>query len=470
MKLRTMVIVALALAVGALGCAQEEPDAVFLIVVDTLRPDRLSCYGEDRYQTPAIDALAAAGVRFDRAHSVASWTVPSMGAMLTSLYPTQLGLVEQPVPPHTKLTWRQRRQQRWHAIAHDETTLAELFDSAGYRTAAFVNQPGLNASDGFAQGIDDYFFPVSGDVVVRRGTEQLMEPKQWTPFLERAHRIDNRLVSRFDAWLSENAGEKLFVWVHLLTPHGPYEPPLWVTGRHPGLAEDGSNLKNTKLAYEGEVIAADSLVGQLLSSIDEHVGKKRSVVVFTSDHGEAFGEHGMIEHGHSLHGEVIHVPLIVRSSDTPAATAVARIVRTIDILPTILELAAAAIDPPAGLRGESLVPLFTGDGPHRLVYSEAMLYGSTERSLIVDGIKLMHDVQKTDDLLFDLIADGAELENVAAGRDTHTTSLRATLDSLYVELFEDFVRRAGSLPHSVEETEEIKRAMKALGYVGGNDE
>jgi arylsulfatase A-like enzyme len=459
----TNALLALAFVVVGMGCSKSEsPDAVFLIVVDTLRPDRLSCYGEERYQTPGADALAAAGVRFDRAQSVASWTIPSMGAMLTSLYPTQLGLVEAPSPPGHNFEWRARRDQRWHTIAYDETTLAERMSAAGYRTAAFVNQPGINATDGFAQGFEDYFHPVDAETIARSVGDRPTRAEPWTPFLRQAFSIEEQLAAHFDDWLGERGGEKVFVWIHLLQPHAPYTPPEWAKRRHSEKRYGGSSF-----SYECEVIAVDSLVGRIVSSIDEHVPTERSLVVFTSDHGEAFGEHGMREHGHSLHSEVIHVPLIIRYPGAPAGGVVDRYVRNIDILPTILDVTGIGVG--GGLRGESLVPLLAGGGEHRPVYAEAMLYGSTERAYLDAGMKLMYDAQEARDKLYDVFKDPDELEDLAPAGGTSVERHRVALDDMYVGLSQDFVKRAGSLPHSAEQTEEIQKAMKALGYIGGDD-
>ena len=120
------------------------PKGVFLIVVDTLRPDRLSCYGYEKHSTPHIDQLATTGVRFTRAQSVASWTLPSMGAMLTSRYPTQLGLVEHPADGRLKFAWRTKRRQLNYRLGPEPATLAERMRAIGYQTAAFVDQPALS--------------------------------------------------------------------------------------------------------------------------------------------------------------------------------------------------------------------------------------------------------------------------------------------------------------------------------------
>ena len=143
------------------------PRGVFLIVVDTLRPDRLSCYGYKKHLTPHIDGLADGGVRFTRANTVASWTGPSLGAMLTSLYPTQLGMVERAPVSGETFEWRQKRKQQSYVLPPNTPTLAQHLRDAGYRTGGFVNQPALNFSESFRAGFDDWFFPTGPEQIER---------------------------------------------------------------------------------------------------------------------------------------------------------------------------------------------------------------------------------------------------------------------------------------------------------------
>jgi len=460
-------LLALALAASfATACSKSRPDSVFLIVVDTLRPDRLSCYGYTRIRTPAIDSLAASGVRFRNAQSVASWTIPSMGAMMTSLYPTQLGLVETPVPPDSVLRWRQRREQLSYTLDPDETTLAEVMKQAGYRTAAFVDQPGINASDGFVQGFDDWYYPEDIETITRYSPDKPLVSKRWPEFLKNARLNDSRLVDTFADWLGQHRQEPVFVWIHLLTPHRPYNPPPWTAQRTSDTRQRFAPTGPTD-GYNGEVVASDDLVRRVVSLIDATCGRERSVIVFASDHGEAFGEHGMEEHGHTLHSEDIHVPLIIRAPDATPGTTVYGTVRTIDIMPTILELAGAGARIPAAARGQSLVPMFDGSGAHRPVYSEAMLYGSTERSLMVDGKKLMFDVQEPLPKLYDEMYDPQELIDIARARPALVDSLLTALTSFHAELEADYRQRAGRREMTPEESDRIQKAMKSLGYVGG---
>lgn len=439
-------------------------EAVFLIVVDTLRADRLSCYGYDAHETPNIDRIAAMGVQFDNAVTTGGWTVPSMGAMLTSMYPTQLGLVE--APGNTcAFKMRERRDQWEYSIALGFNTLSETMRAADYHTAAFVNQPVLinRHHKGFAQGFTEWYFPVSADTILWRDSRPGSEkppPHAETTWKE-LFRADSALVASFVDWLPKVKERKLFVWVHLLTPHWPYRPPVRFG------ATDRS--KPSEL-YDAEIRYTDEMVGEILGAIERAVGFDRSLIVFTSDHGEEFGEHGGKDHGHSLHRECLHVPLIMAGPQTPRGKRVASYARLLDVMPTVLR--QAGVDPidVDEILGSDITPLFDGAELIQPIYSEGMLYGSTERTLIGGGFKLMWDEMGDEYRLFDVAADPGETNDVAAQHESVVADLRAAMTELQARLSEDRVRlmREKVVEDSLSTTAERRRAlnaMRALGYV-----
>jgi len=461
----TLIVVAAAIVPGLLWIKpwSSRPDAVFLIVVDTLRPDRLSCYGHTGHETPHIDRLAGMGVRFERAQSVASWTIPSMGSIMTSLYPTQLGLVEAPAPPDKRFKWRERRDQRAYSIPLAERTLAEIFQEEGFRTAAFVNQPGLIVGEGFSQGFTDWYYPDTPSSIRHRVPGISVEYKPWGPFLKMAAALDGKLVRELNGWLDRHADEKMFVWLHLLTPHRPYNPPAGY--------RTSPRRRSSIESYDGEVRYIDKLIGDVLASIETHVGPSRSLVVFTSDHGEAFGEHDMFEHGHTLHREVIHVPLILAADGLPSDRVVDSYVRTIDILPTILDIVGVGPGAPEDVRGSSILPIINGETADRPVFSEGMLYGSTERSLIANGHKLMYEEQDDRYALFDLSEDPDEERDVTELRTEPATDMREGLWEFYDDLALDYdSRRATAAEDSTIADEEARRALDALRSLGYIDD
>ena len=212
------------------------------------------------------------------------------------------------------------------------------------------------------------------------------------------------------------------------------------------------------------------MVGRIIDVIGKYVGLERSVVVFTSDHGEAFGEHGMTEHGHTLHWEVLQVPLIITAPSLPAGRVVDRTVSTIDLLPTILALSGLASSIPDGLSGTDL---FAADGrqPGRPLYAEAMLYGSTERSLIRGDLKVLYDEQTDSCSLFDVASDPMELVDIADRRSQTATAMCAELSDKHRTLLEDYRMRnaakadAKATPEDALERQRALEALKSLGYV-----
>lgn len=454
-------------ALLAAGCVQApeppEIDAVFLIVVDTLRPDRLSCYGYEEHETPAIDRLASAGVRFERAQSVASWTVPSMGALHTSRYPLQLGLIEYPDDAPKTYAWREKRRQLHYTLKQHDT-LAGMLDDSGYYPVAFVNQPFINVSDGFLRGFAEWCHTVREDSVRWHDVSGPL-PDPTYPEGTDLGNADVHLAEAFETWLSANADLKPFAWIHLLKPHYPYTPLLRMLPedqRHPDA------VVPTDERYAAEVREVDETVGFILDAIDEHVGLDRSLVIFTSDHGEELGEHGMGEHGHSLHREVVHVPLIIAGPSIPAGGTVSAYARLIDILPTALSIVGASERVPEWAEGVDLVPLIRGRKTSLPVYAEGMLYGSTERSVIADEYKLMFDAQTEPSYrLFNTEFDPLERQDVAAAQPERVERMKASLQARFDRSSADYAERAGqaAVTGSDPETERILKAMRALGYV-----
>ncbi len=219
--------------------------------------------------------------------------------------------------------------------------------------------------------------------------------------------------------------------------------------------------------YDGEVRFVDALMGNILNAIRVHVGWTRSLVVFTSDHGEAFGEHGMFDHGHTLHREVIQVPLILTAEALPAPRIVDDCVRTIDILPTILDLLGRSSAAPKDIQGRSLLPFIDGGTADLPVYSEAMLYGSTERSLIASNYKLMYDEQEDRYALYDTRTDRAEQRDVLGLEQPRAAEMRTSLSNLHGQLVNDYrQRRRGIQADSTVSEEEARRLLKALRSLG----
>jgi len=433
-------------------------EAVFLVVVDTLRADRLSSYGYTAHATPHIDALAARGLRFDNAQAVASWTVPSMGALLTSRYPRQLGMLESTSRSKQNFQWHTLRAQLLWGLPRHVTTLAEQMRERGFRTAAFVNQPALNANTTFARGFDEYHHPVEGGEIRQLETGRKGVLQRWAT-TEHTAAADAGLVQAFGSWLEETGDQRVFAWVHLLSPHVPYEAPA-------GFAVDSSEPSDR---YDAEVRYVDSLVGKITDAIGRHAGWDRSLVVFVSDHGEEFGERGRHGHGHSLHREVTRVPLIVSAPGRLAAGVVHAPVRLVDVAPTILALTSRSAIAPVGLEGVNLEHV--ADRPALPVYVEGKLYGESERSLTQDGYKLIVSDGEKPSLLYQVERDPEEKHDVAASEAERVEEMQARIQTQRRRLQVEFIAArtapaaaAAPAPSELEERR-TREALRALGYL-----
>jgi arylsulfatase A-like enzyme len=380
---RVLLLVAVACLIACdSGANRAGPRSLFLIVVDTLRADRISGRYAEAPATPHVDALADRGVSFQNAHAVASWTLPSMAAMLLSRWPRELGMVERADDPRWRGRAREQRRLHRMRIGPEAGSLATRLRAAGYATAAFVNQPMLAPRRGFDRGFDRWMQAVDDGRIVRRAELGPALRQGWGS-LHRAFHNDSLLVDAFAAWLrSLDADTPVFAWIHLLTPHKPYGPPE-------RFAPDAES-PGPQALYDAEVRAVDALVGRAVAAIDATRGGGASAIVLTSDHGEAFGEHGEFEHGNTLHAEVMRVPLILAAPGAvPRGEAIDAVVCTLDVAPTLLEL--AGLGTPAVMRGDSLLPMLSGAAAQRAFVAEGMLYGASERVWIEGGWKLLVD-------------------------------------------------------------------------------
>ncbi len=444
------------------------PETVFLIVVDTMRADRLSAYGYRGHSTPNIDRIASLGVTFTRAESVGSWTRPSMGAILTALYPAQLGFLEAPPDPPGRIYGiREKHPQLDYQIAPSVRTIGDLMRQAGFHTAAFVNQPILQISGVFRRGYDEFYYPSADGQALEYGRQPPAAGENLWHNLQHTQESDRVLVAEFERWMKEAAGGRLFAWIHLLTPHDPYRPsdPF-----RPKVPPSGSASEKSSAMYDAEIREVDEMVGRILDAIEKHAGLERSLIVFTSDHGEEFGEHGSEGHGHSLHREVMHVPLIIAAPGVLPAASVERRVRTLDILPTILDIEQIPPPDPFSPSGASLLPAMSADGRDRPCYAEGMYHGNTQRSIILDGQKLIVDAQTGRALLYDVLLDPEEAADLSSSRPEQARMLLELIDDWHWRL-QIFYQRENEKEKKQEENErepnreEMEQALRSLGYV-----
>jgi choline-sulfatase len=391
--------------------------SVLLVTIDTLRADALGCYGNSRAQTPWIDRLARDGVRFSSAHAHNVVTLPSHANLLSGRYPLDHGV----------------RDNTGFRFPDATPTLATLLHDRGFRTGAFVSAFPLDARFGLARGFDVYDDRIGGG--------------EWRGDFTMPERPGGRTVAGAVRWLGPPGGRQSFAWVHLYEPHFPYAPPEPFASRF------------RDAPYHGEVAAADAALGPLLQRVVEAGPAAHTLVVLTSDHGEALGEHGEATHGVFAYEPTLHVPLVFWAPGLLRPRVVDAPVRHVDVLPTVLDL--LGIDAPPGLVGRSVRPLLAGRALEaQPSYFEALssslnrgwapLHGVSERGLKYIDLPIPE--------LYDLRADPGETRNLVPSRPDDVGRLRGRLTTLR--------ERDRGIARAAESQETIER-LRALGYASG---
>ena len=399
------------------------PPDVFLVTIDTLRADHVHCYGYDRVETPTLDGLAKDGIRFSEAFTPSPITNTSHTTILTGLLPSSHGVTDFAIP-----------------LAPSHLTLAEMLKKKGYHTGAFIGAVILDSktlAPGLDRGFDFYDnFP-----------EHPQTKERWG----RVERRGMDVVKHAETWLNAHPAGPHFVWVHLYDPHDPYEPP----------APFSETYKDH--LYDGEIAYADSALANFVEYVKKHGWYENSVFVVVGDHGEGLGEHHEDTHGIFLYDSTTHVPLIVKlPARNDAGKVVEAQVRTMDIVPTVLDLLHAPV--PSGLDGASLKPYFAGtDDANRTAYGETdypLRFGwAPLRSVRADGFKLIRAPRPE---LYDLHSDPGELKNTYAPDNSTVVKLQQMLAEVYSKT------PAGGGPEGAA-TEGAKNDLKALGYAAGSN-
>jgi arylsulfatase A-like enzyme/tetratricopeptide (TPR) repeat protein len=427
------VVAALALIAGASDQPREaertKSTPVLLITVDTLRADRLGCYGARRVRTPAMDALAAEGSRFENALAQVPITLPSHAVILTGTYPMYHGVrdfTSPGLPPSVGL-------------------LAEAFERQGYATAAFVSAFVLDSTWGLRRGFQTY--------------DDHFDPRQFeTRNPGNIERRAGETVDRLLAWLRDYAAQKnatrpFFVWLHLYDPHSDYNPP------EPFHSQYAGHL------YDGEVAYVDSQLARLFDYLRNAGLYDRALIVLLSDHGESLGEHGEDEHGFFVYNSTLRVPLIFK---LPRGQAVPRVVPspvgTIDVAPTLLELLRLRDPLSRQFQGISLASLLLGKPApsERPVYAETYYphdsFGwSPLRAL---STRRYHYIEAPRPEIYDLTSDPEEKRNLYATRRAEAEALRSELRVLERR----YAGQASPIKGPPLGPETLEK-LKSLGYV-----
>ncbi|MDQ6894174.1 MAG: sulfatase-like hydrolase/transferase [Acidobacteriota bacterium] len=386
------------------------PLDVVLVTIDTLRSDALGYSGNRRVRTPNLDRLAAEGAVFTQAHAHNVVTLPSHANILTGLYPYQNGV----------------RDNDGFRLDASIPTVATLLKEKGYATAAFIGAFPLDARFGLARGFDRY----------DQGYPQGAHEYDFSV----AERPAEEVLSAAKTWFAGAAadGRPRFLWVHLYDCHAPHVPP-------PALRDEFRDVP-----YLGEVTGVDGALEPFLS--DLRVSTRRTLLVVTSDHGEALGDHGEETHGLFAYESTLHVPLIVWSPALVRPRTDPSNARHVDILPTVLE--AAGVPAPARLPGRSL--LSRGIPAETPSYFEALSASYSRgwaplRGVVGKGLKFI-DLPVPE--LYDLAADRSETDNLV---DRRRDDVRALANAL--------PPKSQNVP--AEPSAENLGKLRSLGYLTG---
>ncbi len=407
------------LGIGANGgSTTAAPKHVILLIVDTLRADALSLYGMRRYDTPNLDSLASDGVWFSDAVSAAPWTRPGMASVLTGLSPLVHG-------------------------AHKRTTLLpgalkllpEYLKDAGYVTLGVGQNGVLGAHTGFGQGFDRYRWapsPVFSDSVGGRILGRLF-PKVFTTEETSTTRLTDIAIDELRA----HADDPFFLWFHIYDPHATFAPPAKFLppnatpaprigmdcrtnelqlSRSGAMIFDQAERDWIKTLYESEVRYVDEQVGRFIAELKSLGIYDDSLIVMTSDHGEEFWDHGSCEHGHSVYQELLHVPFLIKLPENAEKGRRDARVSTMSITPTVLDYAGIEFNP-AIMNAKSLRTYIENaetDVPADPLFATGLLYYHDQECLIFDDKKYVRHLFDGREELFDLRADPAERNSIAA--------------------------------------------------------
>jgi arylsulfatase A-like enzyme len=492
----------------------DERPNILLISLDTLRADRLHCYGNPKAVSPAMDALAAEGVLFEKVYAQSCWTLPSHVSLFSSLYPSRHGVID-----------------REKKIARETLLLAEILKQAGYTTASFNAGGSVSAKYGFDRGFDLYHeIPITGGSV-------------------------EDLCDRFIGWLEAHRDGRFFVFFHTYQVHRPYSPPerykkdyvpfdqevparlkdvfmkiiggghlterdfeflIALVERHvtddflnefialydehaagpdagdlmprkafmkelggirrrvdalrPGMyaywREAGEkSLGYTYLMnlYDAEIRFTDDQLARMLAALDRLGLKERTLIILTSDHGDEFAEHGGMGHGISCYDEIIRAPLIFRyPAALPRGLRIEENTALIDVPPTILDL--AGLEAPPHFQGLSLLPLLRGDPiGARPLFSEHLYSRKVpdyKPVAVIDGRwKYHYDAEKKrPGELYDLESDPGETENLAEERPGVARRLKAVAEAHLTE-------KPMAEAESIGPDQALEQQLRDLGYI-----
>ncbi len=446
-----------------LGQAPQSAKNLIIILADTLRADALGCYGGAKDLTPSIDRFAQEGVIFSDVYSVSSWTRPTVATLMTGLTPREHGM-----------------RALFGVMREDLTTVAEYLRGMGFRTGAVMTNAILKSYFGFGQGFDTYQDRTKVDEASFFFTGRTFARAFGLSAVRQSVKADDadHAVDRFINWVDQDDGRPFFGYLHLIDPHAPYDPPetfkqKYAQGKKPPpltwlysqkdlrATEDPAALKVFRSLYDGEIAYMDRELGRLFQELEKRGITNNTRIVFLSDHGEQFREHDGIYHGHSLYSEEVHVPLIVSGPGLPKGLVIDEPKSLIQLPPALFQLAGVTIPDgfaDGGLSAlmdtESTAPMFMEvDG--ELQGGSMTLFGVRD-----DAWKLVLDIEKHKQYLFDLALDPYEKNNLAKANSEQFDRLMNLVDT-----YEQKYPRRPRIPLDSVTDAASRAALRSLGYL-----
>jgi arylsulfatase A-like enzyme len=426
---------------------------LLLVVLDAARADHFGCYGYPRSTTPNIDRLAEESVVFEQAFSDASFTIASTASLLSGLSPARHGVLK-----------------KGGVLSQEATTLAEVLDGRGYRTAAFTENPLIDPRFGYGQGFQRF--------------RQFLPRRAATDGVELDLSESREHVAEMLEWIDAGASAApFFLYAHFLRPHNPYHALPEHAGRfsqgysgdlrggtrelvaiNVGFRETSDrDLQQLVDLYDENLFSADALVGELTDALRERGLLESTIMALVSDHGEGFLEHGRLLHALQVFQEDVHIPFLIRF---PEALAVRpgreqAMVQLTDLMPTVL--AALGMGDGVETSGWNLMPLLTGlQGTGRP--EPVVSHGAAAISLRDDALKFILVTQGAQDergaRLFDLSRDPQEQRDLASHRESDAARMRARLDAVLEQQREQAIATS----ERTLDAERI-RQLRALGYL-----
>lgn len=433
--------------------ASAERPNIILLSVDSMAARHLGCYGYARKTSPVMDKLAASGVLFENVIAQTNWTKPSLASLHTSLYPS---VHKTDSRGETGDRTDEQARNRANILDARFRTMAQEFKEGGYATAGVSNGGYAHSFFGFSRGFDYYENAGGG---MKSSSYRMLQ------------------------WVLRNPAVPFFAWIHAWDIHFPYmdRPPYnsMFSQQRAEIVLDAAtryrvNQGERRLAaselefLEGMYDGAIKYVDDLLETFVEELQKlglwKNTILAITADHGEAFLEHGFVEHTECLYGEVLQVPLILIGPGLEGGRRIQSQARLIDVMPTLLDF--AGLSPQADVQGVSLTPWINGIVSNNLIAASETERGGGQVA-ISDGLhKLIKQKSSGRAELYDLMADPKESADIV----NSSPEARAKMEDLLQSWEREAKYRADqywsdAAAENAEMSVEVVGRLKDLGYL-----